>query len=134
MPGRRLGERIKAELRGRGWTQQRLAEEHEDLKASTVSRVITGAVSPDLSTLDALASVLNIPIDEIVRLALIDQTGTDRQISLHSDSGARIAALAQSFPWIAPVVEELTALGPADQEWILAILEAHRSRRGTQTD
>lgn len=128
-----LGERIRQELGRRGWTQQRLVEAHEDLRASTVSRVITGSSSPDLTTLDAMASVLEIPIEDLVRLALLDLSGADRGISLASDVGARISALAQAFPWLAPVVDELSQFDPADQSWILAILEAHRRLRDQKT-
>ena len=123
-----LGERIKGELRRRGWTQARLAEAHAELVPSTLSRVITGTVTPDLATLDILSQVLEIPIEELVRLALLDLTGEDRAISFVGDEAARVAALTQSFPWLAPVVEELSRFEPRDQAWILAILEAHQKR------
>ncbi len=123
-----LGDRIKVELRRRGWTQAQLADQHDDLVPSTLSRVITGVVTPDLATLDVLSQVLEVPIEELVRLALLDLTGEDRLISFVGDEAARIAALTQSFPWLAPVVEELSRFEPRDQAWILAILEAHNRR------
>lgn len=123
-----LGDRIRVELRRRGWTQAQLADQHDELMPSTLSRVITGVVTPDLATLDILSQVLEIPIEEMVRLALLDLTGEDRAISFVGDEAARVAALTQSFPWLAPVVEELSRFEPGDQAWILAILEAHNRR------
>lgn len=127
----RLGRRIKDALESRGWSQSDLAAAGAErgLGPSTVSRVITGAVSPDLKTLDAIGAVLGIPVDELVQQALIDLSGIEPGVSFAGDEPARIAALVRSFPWLAPVVDDLSAFDAQDQAWIAAILEAQKRRR-----
>jgi transcriptional regulator with XRE-family HTH domain len=130
----RLGRRIKAELGARDWTQSDLvaAGTERGLTASTISRVVTGLVNPDVKTLDAIGAVLGIPVEELVSLALVDLSGVEPGVSYRGDEPARIAALVRSFPWLAPVVEDLSQFDSNDQAWIAAILEAQKRRRELQ--
>lgn len=59
-----MGQRIKAYRQRLGWTQSELAEAAQT-EASTISRLERGGVEPRLSTLERIASALDMPMDEI---------------------------------------------------------------------
>lgn len=68
--GRRVGERILAVRRHRGWSLRRLAEA-SGLSLTTVHQIETGRTSPGLGTLQSLAGALEVPLG-----ALFDTSGT----------------------------------------------------------
>lgn len=65
IPG--LGARLRDLRRTRGLTQERLGELAE-LKSETMSRIETGANTPDLDTLARIAKVLNVSVAAMLPL------------------------------------------------------------------
>lgn len=106
-------------------TQQELAEKI-DIPDSTLSRYIRG--NPDelkASVIAKLAEGLDVPFSQLMALAgyPLDQATLER------NPNARLADLAASFPWLAPMAEELTDLLPEDREAVLAYIETIQRRK-----
>lgn len=75
IPAHRFGLRVRELRKQRGWSEVRLAEE-SSLTPGTVSRIERGLQQPRLSTLLALARVLDASAHELIDLLEADN---DRQ-------------------------------------------------------
>lgn len=116
---------IRQEIDGRGWNQKALADKSGIPKA-TISRLVNGQVDePELSTLMRLSDTLNVSLSKLISLAgfPLDLSSSPQQ------QHARLITLAESFPWLATVMEEIADLSPEDKESVITYLEVLRWRR-----
>jgi transcriptional regulator with XRE-family HTH domain len=116
---------LREQLRARGWSQTDLAAE-AGLPKTTVSRLLNDRVDePELSTLMKLSVALEIPLIRLIELAGFPVEAPAPPAAQHQ----RLTILAESLPWLTPIVEQLAALEPADLESVLTYLEVLRQRR-----
>lgn len=113
----RTGKRIAQLRKSKGLTQQQLAE-RLNLSNKTISKWETGAGSPDISNLLALAEILGVSVDELLKGELAPETGdgfppqdkkapaaADQKkvraiIALAASIGAVLGILAYNLGWL----------------------------------
>jgi transcriptional regulator with XRE-family HTH domain len=110
---------LRAQMKQRGWKQNRLAAE-ADISTSALSKLLHEPDrEPELSTLMRLSAALKVPVRTLLEVAGVEieppTTPDDRQ--------RRISHLLEVAPWFAQASEYLLAMSEADQEAALVYLE-----------
>jgi transcriptional regulator with XRE-family HTH domain len=97
---RRVGERLQAVRRHRGWSLRQLAAA-SDLSLTTVHQIETGRTSPGLGTLQSLATALGVPLGALLDghapdTPAVHVTASERKAV--AISGGRLERLASGLP------------------------------------
>jgi transcriptional regulator with XRE-family HTH domain len=118
-----LSSLLLQEIERRGWSMRDLAAE-SGVSSSTLSNITTKPdVMPDLRTLSALSSALELPMRQLVEACGIPVEGAV------ADSKDRISALIGAVPELQQFLNLLGQLTPDDRDSVLTYTEMLVQRR-----